>query len=322
MVEPMDALVVGSGVIGLTSAVRLQEAGFSVQILTQALPAATTSAVAAALWYPYKAYPEDRVLGWGRATLDALYRLADDPATGAFIGSFLEIFPVTISGEPWWRGAVRDFRHARREELPAGYADGFVVEAPIVETPVFLKYLMARFEGAGGQIEVRPEGVADLRELAAPGQLVVNCTGLGARHLCEDEAIFPIRGQIVRVRNPGIERAILEEHGPLAMTYIIPRRADVVLGGTADADAWDTTPDPVVTARILRNAATLDPRLADADVLGVSVGLRPARSAVRLEAEAAGAGVVIHNYGHGGSGFTLCWGCADEVAALAQRVEG
>jgi D-amino-acid oxidase len=45
--------------------------------------------------------------------------------------------------------------------------------------------------------------------------------------------------------------------------------------------------------------------------------LRPARSEVRLEPDALDDGrPLVHNYGHGGSGFTLSWGCADEVARL------
>ncbi|MDX1531895.1 MAG: FAD-dependent oxidoreductase [Rhodothermales bacterium] len=312
----MKALVVGSGVIGLTTALRLQEAGFTVRILTKTLPPETTSAVAAALWYPYKAYPEDRVLAWGRATLEAFYDLAADPATGVHIGTFVELLPAPAEAAPWWRGAVRTYRRATPADLRPGYPDGFVAEAPLIETPVFLRYLVRRFEAGGGVIE-RKE-VRDLAALAAPDRLVVHCTGLGARALCGDDTVYPIRGQIVRVANPGIERALLEESGPLAMTYIIPRRRDVVLGGTADAGAWDLAPDPAVSERILRNARMLEPRLAGAEVLEVRVGLRPARPAVRLEPDPAHP-TLLHHYGHGGSGFTLCWGCADAVAALAHH---
>jgi D-amino-acid oxidase len=43
------------------------------------------------------------------------------------------------------------------------------------------------------------------------------------------------------------------------------------------------------------------------------VGLRPGRTAVRLERM----GNIIHNYGHGGGGYTVAWGCASEVGRLA-----
>ncbi len=314
----MNAVVVGCGVIGLTSALRLQEAGFGVRIVTRALPQATTSAVAAAVWYPYKAYPLDRVLAWGRRTLDACYALARNPATGVSITTLVELFDKEVE-DPWWKGAVRRFRHAATEELRPGYVDGYVVEAPLVETPVHLRYLRQRFEAGGGTIAVVSEGVSDLAALCGPGRLVVNCTGLGAGALCGDEAVYPIRGQVVRVRNPGLARCLADDEGPLALTYVVPRRHDVVLGGTAEAHDWRLAPDPATTQRILQNAARLEPRLRDPDILEVNVGLRPGRREVRLEIERLGpGGAVIHNYGHGGSGFTLAWGCADEVLALAR----
>jgi D-amino-acid oxidase len=166
-----------------------------------------------------------------------------------------------------------------------------------------------------------PDGVRDLAERAGSGRLVVNCTGLGARTLCDDDRVYPLRGQVVRVRNPGLTRCLADDVGPRALSYVVPRRRDVVLGGTADAHAWDRTPDPAVTQRILARCAELEPRLRDADVLDVNVGLRPARDEVRLETERVGTGVVIHNYGHGGAGFTLAWGCADEVLALARDAQ-
>ena len=54
-------------------------------------------------------------------------------------------------------------------------------------------------------------------------------------------------------------------------------------------------------------------------VFAERVGLRPFRkSGVRLERDQLSDGrTVIHNYGHGGAGFTLSWGCAEEVCGLA-----
>lgn len=54
------------------------------------------------------------------------------------------------------------------------------------------------------------------------------------------------------------------------------------------------------------------------------VGLRPARDpGVRVEREVtARGGVLVHNYGHGGAGVTVAWGCAEEAAALAAPPSG
>jgi D-amino-acid oxidase len=97
----------------------------------------------------------------------------------------------------------------------------------------------------------------------------------------------------------------------------------VVLGGTEVAGDWNTEPVPAVAMRILRDCAAVEPRLNGARVLGHRVGLRPFRPQVRLEAEPPGNGpLVVHNYGHGGAGITLSWGCAAEAAALAAQALG
>jgi D-amino-acid oxidase len=190
---------------------------------------------------------------------------------------------------------------------------------PVIESSHYLARLEARLHARGVRLEVAE--VKRLEEVRQPGRIVVVCTGLGARELLADEALFPIQGQVVRVTNPGIGRVTLDEDDARALTYIIPRRNDCILGGSARDGVWDTMPDPEQTEAILRRARRLEPALERAEVLDVQVGLRPGRSAVRLAVEAhAGRGAVISNVGHGGSGYTLAWGCADEVLAHVQSL--
>jgi D-amino-acid oxidase len=312
-----DALVVGAGVIGLSAAIRLQEAGLRVRVWTADPPGATTSAVAAALWYPYRAYPADRVAEWGRRTFAEFLRLAEDPRTSVHLVPGLEVWRHPVDDPPW-ADAVPGLRRARAGELPPGYADGHAFTVPVARMESYLAYLALRFAGGGGRVELRT--VRTLARAAQSAPVVVDCAGLGARTLAGDPSVAPIRGQIVRVENPGVERFWLDEEHPAGVTYIVPRGADCILGGTADEGVWDTTPDPEVAAAIVARCATLEPRLAGARVLEHRVGLRPGRPAVRLEAEPLPGGArVVHCYGHGGAGVTLSWGCADDVAALAQR---
>ena len=314
-----ETIVVGCGVIGLACALRLQEAGFPVRIISREPPSAVTSMVAGAVWYPYRVEPKERVGPWSRATLETLAALAEEDAAGVAMTTLVELFDRPAD-DPWWKTAVPSFRRAQTDDLKPGYVDGYVIDVPIVNTPVHLRSLRRRFAARGGSVEVVPEGIDALAALHAPDRLIVNCTGLGARTLCDDEAVYPIRGQVVRVTNPGLTRCWVDDHGPLAMTYILPRGDDCILGGTADAHVWDHTPSDATTEQILHRARTLEPRLRDAEVLEVQVGLRPARTAVRLEREnVATRCAVIHNYGHGGAGFTLAWGCADEVCTLAKE---
>jgi D-amino-acid oxidase len=312
----VDVIVVGCGVIGLTAAVRMRESGLGVRIVASAPPLDTTSSVAAALWYPYKAYPEDRVLSWGRRTFEVFEDLAGVPESGVRLREGVEVWRHPAP-DPWWTSAVPGVRRCTRDELPPGCRDGHVFTAPVVEMPIYLGYLLDRFSDAGGRLEQR--AVSSLEELA-DGRVVVNCAGLGARELVGDTTLEPIRGQIVRVRNPGLSRFVLDEENPEGITYIVPRSGDCILGGTAEEGEWGTEPDPGLAAGILRRCTGLEPGLAGVEILEHKVGLRPGRPEVRLEREDADHGPPrVHNYGHGGSGITLSWGCADETLRLVQE---
>lgn len=295
-------IVVGAGVVGLTCAVRLLEAGHRVDVVARDLPLETTSAVAAALWYPYRALPQDRVTAWGRTSYDVFATLAADERTGVRMLTGTEVLREH-QPDPWWRGAVPSLD--RETALPPGYADGWTFVSPVVDMPVFLRWLVARVDELGGTLTRM-----NLSALPADGSLVVNATGLGARHFGADPAVHPVRGQVVVVEQVGLDRWTLDRSG---LTYVVPRTHEVVLGGTEVEGEWSRTPDPAVAEQVLHRATALVPALEGARVLRHKVGLRPARPGVRLER----VGDIIHCYGHGGAGMTLSWGSADEVAGLA-----
>jgi D-amino-acid oxidase len=294
-------IVVGAGVVGLTCAVRLLEAGHRVDVVARDLPLETTSAVAAALWYPYRALPQDRVTAWSRTSYDAFAALAADERTGVRMLTGTEVL-ATPQPDPWWRSAVPSLD--RETSLPPGYADGWTFVAPVVDMPVFLRWLVRRVEELGGTLTRM-----NLSALPDDGTLVVNATGLGGRHFGADPSVTPVRGQVVVVEQVGIARWVLDSAG---LTYVVPRTDEVVVGGTDVEGEWSRTPDPAVAEGILHRATALVPELEGARVRRHKVGLRPARPGVRLERE----GNVIHCYGHGGAGVTLSWGCADDVVGL------
>src|SRR5215210_4348481 len=194
-----DVVVVGCGVIGLTAAICLREAGLDARIVAAELPEATTSSVAAAIWYPYKAYPEDSVLSWGSRTYEVFEELSGIPESGVLMREGVEIWREPVP-DPWWADAVPHVRRCGEDELPPGYRDGHAFAAPVAEMPIYLTYLMDRFTAAGGGVQQRT--LSSLDEVDA--RVVVNCVGLGARDLVDDTSMRPIRGQVVRLRNPGL----------------------------------------------------------------------------------------------------------------------
>lgn len=311
----MNALVIGCGVSGLSSGIRLLESAVDTEIWTREPAAETTSSVAAAFWYPYKVYPEDLVFNWAAATYTELIKLAAIVGTGVVVRELLEMFSGQAA-QPWWHEIVNDFRRSTGAQLPPEYSDGYLFACPVAEMPMYLAYLQWRFEDLGGTVRMRT--VDSVTELFDNHDVIVNCTSMGARELVGDQTMIPIRGQVVRVSQVGIERILLDQHGAAGLTYIVPRSRDCVLGGTAEPNDEGLAPDEQTAAGILARCVKLDSRLADAVVLEHQVGLRPGRPAVRVELDRDVAhGRLIHNYGHGGAGVALSWGCADEVARLA-----
>lgn len=309
-----DVLVVGGGVAGLTTAHCLLAAGLRVTVAARNYVEGTTSAVAGAFWYPYRAFPEDKVAPWASAGYRRFAALAaGTPEAGVLARECLEVFP-TATPAPAWAHDLPDFRMPPAAELPPGFAAGHRFTTFVVETAIYLPWLMDQVRSAGADLRVR--SFATLEEALAECPRVVNCAGLGARELVPDPTLVAVRGQVVRVTNPGISRVTVDEYSGHGITYVVPRSRDVVLGGTADEGQEDTTPNPAVTREIIARCARLEPSLARAEVVSVAVGLRPVRPTVRLERERRSTGTVVHNYGHGGAGVTLSWGCAEAAARL------
>jgi len=184
-------------------------------------------------------------------------------------------------------------------------------DAPRVEPRVFLPWLAAQLRA---RIETR--SVTDLA--SEPGDAVVNCSGLGARALCDDRDLVALMGQIAIHAPASLDLgvSITDDRDPDRVFYVIPRRGEVVLGGCTialPADAAAPAPSDAIAARILADAARLG--LAPGEALRARTGMRPYRPSVRLERDASCARVV-HNYGHGGAGFTLARGCALDVVQL------
>jgi D-amino-acid oxidase len=316
-------VVLGGGISGLTCARRLLAAGHDVTVVTADRVQGTTSHLAAAVWFPTAAGPPDAVARWGAATFDELARQGADAVPGVRMCESLVLqreAPAPGEPLPEWAGAVGEVRAARTDELPPGYGAGLRFAVPLVEMPLYLPNLLTDVLQRGAEVvERRVRGLDELLDLRP--DVVVNAAGMAAGGLVGDTTVYPVRGQIVRVVNPGLTLSVRDEHHPGGRAYVHPRSQDCILGGTLERGRWDTDPDPDETAAILRRCVDMVPALAGAEVIESVVGLRPGRATVRLEVDATLLPVpVIHNYGHGGAGITLGWGCADDVTALTAQL--
>ena len=150
---------------------------------------------------------------------------------------------------------------------------------------------------------------------------MVNCSGAAARSLAADPSVVPSCGQHVVVENPGLTEFYMEVTGSSAeLVGVYPHGDRVVLGGTATGQP---RLDPVAARGIIARCARVFPELATATVLGHAVGVRPLRPTVRLAASRLESKRwCVHNYGHGGAGVTLSWGCAVEAAELVESRRG
>ena len=305
-------LVVGAGVIGLTTGVCLIEAGLRVRIVTSALPQQTTSRAAAAMWGGSFLEPAAAVRRWAEVGRREFQRLATGADTGVRIARGMLTARQMPQGPP--PEAFPGVKILRRDSAPNGFVAAFTIAVPIVDMPRYLDYLLARFEAAGGELELRT--LRSLTDVAGEAPTVVNCTGIGARDLVPDPALRSVRGQHVIVENPGLKDFFIDEPFGARWVSFFPHDDQVVLGSSAEEDNWSLEPDPTIAEEIVRRCAEIEPRLRDARVIEHRVGLRPTRAAVRLDEEPLGPSRCVHSYGHGGSGVALSWGCAYQVTSM------
>ena len=228
----MQITIVGAGVSGLSTGIRLLEQGYNVKIISKEFSPNTVSDVAAAWWYPFLVEPIEKTNKWSSESFNEFLRLKNEG---------LECITMRLGREyleektdpPGWSKDIPHFRILESDEIIENYNFGWELEAPVIEMHLYMPWLLSKFKKLGGLIEINEfEKIEEV-----PGEMIVNCSGLGARTLSNDEEVIPVRGQVVYIKqDPGFGRY---DQQPESLTYTIPRRDVTVLGGTAQIGDWD-----------------------------------------------------------------------------------
>ena len=259
--------VIGAGVVGLTTARLVQEAGYPVTIYAKALPPETTSNIAGGQWYPSILYDaakltpqfEEQLVAAASYAYRRFQIMIGDEYGVRWMTNYLvsDSPPDDSDTDRLLRSMLPEAR-----DLGAG-AHGFdyryvgQFDGMLIEPPRFLRAMLRDIQIAGGRIVVRdfatPADVA-----ALPERLVFNCTGLGAGALFGDTEITPMRGQLaVLLPQPEVDYALETDSG----MYMFSRSDGVILGGTADRGDWSTEVDPATTERLIARHTAIARRL-------------------------------------------------------------
>jgi D-amino-acid oxidase len=243
--------VIGAGVMGLSTARLVQEAGFQVTLYAKALPPDTTSNIAGGQWHPFGHFQRGAVTPEWRAQYLAAAEyswrrfqiMVGDDYGIRWLPTYVE---TDAAEQPLFPNFPPESRMVAADEHPFPVAQLARYDTMYVETGRYLRQLTRDLQVAGGAIRIRDfNTLADIAAL--PERLVFNCTGLGARALFGDEQLTPIRGQLaILLPQPEIRYAINCEAG-----YMFPRPDGILLGGTFERGEWDATPQPADIARIL-----------------------------------------------------------------------
>jgi D-amino-acid oxidase len=318
-VKNQKLAIIGRGISGLSCGIELLKKGHSVDIYSKDALSQTTSMSAGAFWWPYNTKPLDKVKVWSAISYQAYKTFEADPLSGVSFQTclrFCEQEDDTQSllemVEVW--SAINGLDYG----IPCEKAYRIVL--PVIDVPTFMPYVEEQYRALSGQIFIQT--IRTIEELFENYDIVINCCGLGAYQLVHDTSVYPIRGQVLSIAKEDTfssdVRIILAKD---YFTMILPRAHDYLLGGTADIGDWSLEVNPMQSNEFKKRCEQVMPELKNTHILHTSVGLRPGRDEIRLELERYPNGKsVIHNYGHGGGGYTVAWGCAQEVLSLLESL--
>eukprot|EP01025_Chloroclados_australasicus_P050452 TRINITY_DN57_c0_g1_i1.p1 TRINITY_DN57_c0_g1~~TRINITY_DN57_c0_g1_i1.p1 ORF type:complete len:373 (+),score=19.88 TRINITY_DN57_c0_g1_i1:105-1121(+) len=324
-------VVVGAGVIGLSTAVNILMLmpDASIHIVAEKFDQETTSWGSGGTFKPHDIGRTlaSKVHRWSEATFahyQELIKSYQPQEIGILPRSLKQFWTGGAVHEwPFWSDIVMNFRDLSYDEVqryvPRAFC-GWTYDTFVTDDTCYMTWLTNQLQAKNCTFEQRK--IENFQDLAQDGyDVVVNCTGIGAKDLDQDDKVFPVRGQLVQVEAPYVTDVWFIDND----TYMIPHEKVVILGGTRQKDNWNLSNSEQDVEDIVERNCELFPQLKEAKIIKKWTGLRPSRTEVRVESKTIemrdGSQMnIVHNYGHGAWGVTLHWGCALEAAALVQTL--
>lgn len=356
--DKSSVCVLGAGIIGLSTSLELSSHGHDVHIVaresiisaTEGEPATPyTSVHSGGLWWPFHLEgPPGKVEEWASKTYARWLAEAAAGTPGVTVETGFLLNARSVAPARPWYGDMTQMElvtHADDARVPPRYASALRFQAPIVEADVYLAWLHARLAATPGVTFTLGADLADIpaatrfaRERGAG--VVVNATGIGAGELCGDEGVVPGRGLLVIGNRTAAQdeftgyflterqedRFDEDDSGRLddgtadLVAYAFPRGKDRILigGSIGKPDDWRREAEDKEVQGLRARVASMVPCLEGIPEALRWSGLRPIRrGGIRLERDEDNSSV-LHNYGHGGGGFTTCWGCAVDACAIVE----
>jgi len=304
--------IIGAGISGLSTAYTLVNAGYNITVFAKEFSPNLVSNKAAAFWFPYHVRNDVRAKDWCKFSYSFFEQLIANIATGISMVEIIKAVKPNVQDEDNWLNYMPENSYSivPQNKLPNGYAKAYLAKVPLIETQLFLPWLMQELQLL--QTNFIQQNIEDIQSIATKFDVVINCTALGAKQLCNDATLVAVRGQVLLYEPDLINQIFIDNQTP---SYMVPRKDATIVGGTYEEGVDSNSVNENDLKIIQAKAEEILPAIQHKKIIGSWAGVRPFRQTVRLEKEDN----IIHNYGHGGSGYTLSFGCANEVLHILQK---
>jgi D-amino-acid oxidase len=318
--------IIGAGIIGMTNAMLLLENGFDVTIFTKDDPLETNSDAAVATWFA----PNDSKPLLQKYCLESLSKF--DELIKTKIPGVQRIPQILyfkseedFKKSVWAKESVKKLVHltdvsGEHLKIP-DFPFSVLIQIPLVNPTIYRPYMLEKFYSLGGKL--KKEAVASLTDLINDYHIVINSSGWEAKYLTQDPLVFPVRGQTEIILNTSSMKNDCSLNIEDLNAYIVfcsaKKGGDCVIGTTYQINDSDKGIRASDKQSIIKKVSIFFPAVKSVETVS-KAGIRCGRPDVRIEKEInEQKSVIIHCYGHGGSGFSASWGSAYKVLEHAKE---